>query len=345
MLDLWHYLKEQNKPIVIYGMGNGADAVIDKLISVGGKVSGVFASDDFVRGQSFRGHTVLTYNDIKEKFKKFIVVTAFGSSLPEVKENLLRIASEQELYIADAPVYGKTFFDSSFVSAHKNQLFEVYNSLSDERSKEVFENVVRFKLSGKTDYLFAAEDNETETVKGLLQFPKNATIYDLGAFNGDTAEKFAALWNDYGKIVAVEPSERNFIRLIENTKPLKNIECVNAAIGYLNGNMFFGNEGGRNQSLHGGSKTTKCITIDSLAEKYGKPDFIKFDIEGEELNGIIGGEETIKKYKPALMISAYHRSEDIITIAKKVLSLRNDYKVYFRRFPCIPCWDSYFIFI
>ena len=345
MLDLWHYLKKQNKPIVIYGMGNGADAIIDKLSSVGVEVAGIFASDEFVRGQNFRGHTVLTYDDIKAKFKNFIILTAFGSSLPSVKDRILKLASEQELYIADAPVYGKTFFDDSFVSAHKNQLLEVYESLSDTRSREVFENVVRFKLSGKPEFLFAAEDDEINTIKTLLPLFDNATIYDLGAFNGDTAEKFSTIWKNYGKIVAVEPSEHNYNRLVVNTKQLRNIEYVNAAIGYLNGNMFFGNEGGRNQSLHAGSKTTRCITIDSLCQRFGKPDFIKFDIEGEELNGIIGGEETIKKYKPALMISAYHRSEDIITIAKKVLSLRDDYRLYFRRFPSVPCWDTYYIFV
>ncbi len=344
MTDLWQTLKSKNKPIVIYGMGNGADAVIDKLSSIGVDISGVFASDDFVRGQTFRGHTVKTLSDIETQLDDFIVVTAFGSTLGSVRENIIRISKRHELYIADAPVYGKTFFDSGFVQAHKLILEKVYSSLSDKRSKHVFENIVKFKLSGKIEYLFASEDSEESTFKELL--PNRAdTIFDLGAFIGDTAEKFATLWPDYKKIIAVEPSEKNFSRLLKTAEHLRNTECVNAAIGYLNGNMFFGDEGGRNQSLHGGSKSTTCITIDKLCEKFGFPSFIKFDIEGEELNGIIGGEQTIKNHKPVLLVSAYHRSEDLITIPQKILSLRDDYKMFLRRFPCIPCWDTYYIFV
>ena len=28
---LWQYLKKQTRPIVLYGMGNGADAILDRL--------------------------------------------------------------------------------------------------------------------------------------------------------------------------------------------------------------------------------------------------------------------------------------------------------------------------
>ena len=345
MDDLWNTLKHKNKPIFIYGMGNGADAVISKLYSVGAGFEGVFASDSFVRGQSFHGKTVKTYSEVCAEYDDFVVVTAFGSPLPEILENIERISKERELYIADAPVYGNTFFDNSFVSTHKKDIEFVYKHLAESRSAEVFENVVRFKLSGKPEYLFAAEDSEDDSLRKIFKMNRGATIFDLGAFIGDTAEKFAEFWPDYGKIIAVEPNEKNYIRLVKTSEKLKNVECVNAAIGYLCGSIFFDGEGGRNQIAHRGNQITKSLTIDALCEKYGKPDFIKFDIEGEELNGIIGGEKTIKEHKPAMLVSAYHRSEDIINIPKKVLALRQDYKVYVRHFPCIPCWDTYYLFV
>ena len=36
-LDLWDYLKAVKKPILIYGMGNGADKIISVLSSVNHK--------------------------------------------------------------------------------------------------------------------------------------------------------------------------------------------------------------------------------------------------------------------------------------------------------------------
>ena len=52
---LWQYLKKQTRPIVLYGMGNGADAILDRLDRLDIPVNAVFASDEFVRGQVFRG--------------------------------------------------------------------------------------------------------------------------------------------------------------------------------------------------------------------------------------------------------------------------------------------------
>ncbi len=343
--DLWHSLKTHKKPIYIYGMGNGADLILDKLASVGVNVQGIFASENFVRGQSFRGFKVEKYSDVIQKQKNIIVLTAFGSQLNDVIDNVKNIANEQELYVPDAPVYGSTFFDSDFFNRHKKELSAIKNSLADERSKNVFENIIRFKLSGDINLLFSIEDNENKELENILKLEPNSRIYDLGAFIGDTAEKFANLCPKYGEIIAVEPDEKNFSKLLTNTVNMRNFYCVNSAIGYLNGRVFFGGEGGRNQTVHVGKKNVSAITVDALCQKYGKPDFIKYDIEGEELNGIIGAENTIKKFKPKLMISAYHRSEDIISIPQKVLSLRNDYKVYIRHFPYIPCWDTYYFFV
>lgn len=344
-LDLWHSLKLKDKPILIYGMGNGADAIIEKLKKTDVQIDGIFASDEFVRGQSFHGFKVATYQEMKQKYCSFIVLVAFGTGRKDVISNVLKIASEQELYIPDAPVYGKTFFDDEYYNTHLNELHAIKDKFYDKRSINVFDNIIEYKKSGKIKPLFESEDCEDSAFNDIIQLSKNNRIFDLGAFTGDTAEKFSKYCPDYKEIIAVEPSQNNFNRLTENTKNMRDIKYENSAISYLNGTIFFGEEGGRNQSVYNGKNAVNSVTIDFLCKKYGKPDFIKFDIEGEELNGLIGGEETIKEYKPKLMISAYHRSEDIISIPNKVLSLRDDYKMFIRHFPCIPCWDTYYIFI
>ena len=55
---LWDYLRQTEKKIVLYGMGDGAEKLLDEFDRLGIKCTGVFASDDFVRGQSFRGFKV-----------------------------------------------------------------------------------------------------------------------------------------------------------------------------------------------------------------------------------------------------------------------------------------------
>ena len=75
MKDLWNYLKEANKPIVLYGMGNGADKIISVLNRYGIKISGVFASDGFVRQKVFHGFNVTDYKTAKETFGSTFLVT------------------------------------------------------------------------------------------------------------------------------------------------------------------------------------------------------------------------------------------------------------------------------
>ena len=62
--NVWDFLKNDNKPIMIYGMGNGAEKIISTLDTYGVKVSEIFASDEFVRGHSFLGYKVLKYSDM-----------------------------------------------------------------------------------------------------------------------------------------------------------------------------------------------------------------------------------------------------------------------------------------
>ena len=341
--DIWNYLKHSEKPILLYGMGNGAELIIERLSVDNVKISGVFASDEFVRGQSFRGFKVMTYTEAEEKFDDFIVLTAFGTSDQYMVNKIISIAKKHELYIPDVPVCGRTVFDFEFYESNKYRIDSISKKFADECSLDVFNSVVRFKYSASPSLLFSTEDDEEETIKTLIKLKKDAVIYDLGAYIGDTAEKFANTYPDYGKIVAVEPDRRNFTRL--SATPLRDVFPVNAAVSFLNGTVRFGDEGGRNQTVSNGDAVVESVTIDSLCEKFGPPDFIKFDIEGQELNGLIGGEKTISEHRPALMISAYHRSEDIITIPEKVLSLNSDYKMYIRHFPCIPCWDTYYIFV
>ena len=58
--DLWQVLAEANKPIVMYGMGNGADKILDVFSKRGISVADFFASDGFVRYKQFHGKTVVS---------------------------------------------------------------------------------------------------------------------------------------------------------------------------------------------------------------------------------------------------------------------------------------------
>ena len=113
--DLWRYLQSQaGRPILLWGMGDGADKVLDVCAEYGIAVADVFASDGFVRGQSFRGRRVLSFGEARATYGDcMIVLLAFGSRRPDVLDNIRHVAAQCELYIPDVPVSGGALFTAS----------------------------------------------------------------------------------------------------------------------------------------------------------------------------------------------------------------------------------------
>lgn len=342
--DLWEYLKTATKPIVLYGMGNGADKIISVLEQKGITFNGIFASDGFVRNKQFHGMKIESYDELKKRFGDMIVLLCFGSSRPEVLANVKRIALEQELYAPEVPVIGGGLFDLAYYVAHKAEFDKIYCALADETSKHTFQCLLKYKISGKTEYLFESEVSVDEPYENILTPRPDEIFLDLGAYNGDTALDFAARFTDYRKIIAVEPDRKTFQKLCKNTENLRDIERHNLCISDFDGLGKFGMKSGRNSAVSNSGEETQFCTIDSLLDGR-EVSFIKMDVEGEENRALQKAEQTISQYKPRLLVSAYHRTEDFLELPKTVLSIRDDYRIYMRHFPSLPAWDTVYYFI
>ncbi len=341
MTDIWNYLKSSDKPIVLYGTGNGADKIYARLLRDNIKISGVFASDGFKKGKEFGGFTVTSYTELKSQFPNMIILVCFGSHLDSVIENIRRLEKENELYLPDVPVCGGEIFDLDFARKHRGELETVYNMLDDDLSKRVFSNTVYFKLTGKSEFLYEIETPRDE-VFSLLNL-KNESFLDLGAFNGDTVEEFIKYCPDYKDIVAVEPDGRNFKKLTANTKGIKDITLLNKAVSKNNGVISISKNKGRGNSVSGVTVDIECTAIDEIAKLF-TPTFIKMDVEGAEADAIEGGKCTIAK-APKMHIAAYHKSEDLYAIPLKIKELNPSYKIYMRKHKALPAWDINYIFI
>ncbi len=337
MRDIWQKLKNSNKPIVLYGMGNGAEIMVRELEKHGISVSGFFASDDFVRGQSFMGKRVMKFSEAKEIFPEMIALVSFGTQRQEVIDNILSL--DCPVYAPEVPVVGEETFNLQFAQKHKAEIEQVYSLLADDFSKKVFEEIIQYKLDGEISHLIKAETTEEEMMS-LFNFNDNEAILDLGAYNGDTVLKFTSLLGKWNKVYALEPDEKNFKKLIKNTEHLQNIVYINKAVSDKCENVFFKSAGGRNSRL-GEGKEIPAISIDSLNEGFT---FIKMDVEGQEAAAIQGAVGTLKQ-RPKMLISAYHRSEDIFKLPLLVHKINPEYKIYLRHLKYIPAWDTNYCFV
>ena len=98
MTDLWQYLKKADKPVYLYGMGNGADKILDTLDALNVKASGVFVSDGFVRDKIFRGFKLKSYSQVCDQTDDFIVLVSFGTSLTVVSRLLCPYSIEDKTF-------------------------------------------------------------------------------------------------------------------------------------------------------------------------------------------------------------------------------------------------------
>ncbi len=353
--DLWEHLAKTNKSIVLYGMGNGADKILDACAHKGITVRDCFASDGFVRKKCFHGMEVKAWDDIKRIYgaENVIVLLSFGTSRPEVLENILRIATECELYAPDVPAFGDGLFDRAFFDAHKTEIDAAYELLSDEESKRIYENVLLFKLTGKISYLLEAESDPQKMMHDLVRPTSLKTTADLGAYNGDTVrELLDACGGSIQRIYALEPDARNFKKLAAYAETEERARVLPHCVGAWSERttLFFEDSGNRNASL-GQNRShsldirpakVKEIAVDTLDHllQGERVDYIKYDVEGSEKEALLGSVQTIRSCSPTLLVSLYHRNEDIFALPLLLHALFPNYKNYYlRRLRGIPAWD------
>lgn len=337
MKTLYERLQETDKPILMYGMGNGADKILAVLSDYGIEVADFFASDGFVRGHSFHGKRVLSYSEAKEKYGEFIVLLSFASSRPEVIELIKQVASEQELYAPDVPVSGHTLFTIDFYNQNKDKFDLVRSLFADERSKAVFDKVIEYKLTGSLSPLFDSECDPDEPMRDILSVNKYKVVCDLGAYNGDTARQILSLNNNIEKIYALEPDRRTFKKLSAYAEGEPRVIPLNFGAWDKEETLAFSDQGNRNSGVGTGKGTADLSPLDLLVNE--KVDYIKYDVEGSEKEAINGARNIILRNKPEMLISLYHRSEDLFALPLQIHKLNPDYKMYLRRFPYIPAWD------
>ncbi len=348
--DFWSNIRREERPIVVYGMGNGGDKLVSRLSLYGVSVADFFASDGFVRGQHFHGKRVLSFSEIKEKYERFVILVSFGSHLSSVVDTVYRLSEEYEVYIPDMPLAGDTYFDAAFYRAHYGEIARAYTLLKDEGSRALFANVIRYKLTASPTYLQKAVLFEDE--RALLGFSTLRSAVDVGAYRGDTLRDLYENAPCLKELYALEPDRKNFAKLSKYAETLSDkirVFCHHTAAWDTDGSLFFAVSGNRNAAVlkldgHFSSHEHKVEEINSskidTIISGRKIDYIKYDTEGAEAEALRGSACVIAEQTPALLISAYHRSEDIFTLLLWLAdNFEEKYDFYFRRRDCIPAWD------
>ncbi len=338
-ISVWQFLKNTDKPIIIYGMGNGADKVLAMFEKYGVKCSGVMASDDFVRGQSYRNFTVHRLDYFEKIYNELIIAICFGTQIESVMEHIKALSKKHTVIVPNVPVYGDEIFNDDFLLQNKEKIESAYNLLSDKRSKVVFENAIKFYYSGKLEYLWNITDDKNEIFNYVLCLSSNESYIDLGAYRGDTIDELIHYGGGYNKVIALEPDIKTYNKLCKHIENMPNITAYQKTIWKDERKLCFSNQKGRGSSISSSGALIDTTTIDSLSEGFN-PTYIKIDVEGAEKQALAGGVNTIANIKPKLNVAVYHTFSDLFELILIINAINPEYKFYLRHHPYIPLWDT-----
>lgn len=346
--ECWDRLKNKDKPILIYGMGNGADKILSVFEKNGISVDGFFASDGFVRGHLFHNMRVTSYKEACETFGDFIAVIAFGSSLPDVMNNMRKINAEKECFAPDVPVAGNELFNAEFYIKNEFLIDKARNLFADERSAHDFDEIIKYKLDGKISH-FSIDSPKENALQNILSGGYSAYL-DLGAYNGDTIKETLKFFPEITKATAFEPSPRIFKKLSAFAETLNgiDIDLVNACALDTAKTVGFRDGAGRNSQVLGESEiqahdaksiSVNCISPSEICKYKNEKLLIKLDVEGDERAALSGLRELMSNNECELIVSAYHRSGDIFELPIYIHELLPNHKIFLRKHPYIPAWD------
>ena len=343
-VSLWDELASETRPVFLYGTGNGGDKILAALEKYNVTLTGVFASDGFVRDRYFHGYHVRSYSDVAAEYGDDIVVLlAFGTTLDSVKEFIYSLDRKHDLRIPDVPLYGGELFDRTYFAEHRDILTRTAALFADDVSRKLFYDAVNFRLTGKTAYLTDTGD-AVHSLAELFGGQNIGTMLDGGAFKGDSAAEFIEGIHPE-KILAVEADPKTFVKLSAYAEAESRAEVIpiNAALFDRDGEMEYVSSGSRGSGKDGqnhraSGKTVPMRTIDTICDGTDIA-LIKLDVEGAEESALKGAEKTIRRCRPNMAVSLYHRTDDLYALVNEVHSLLPEHRLYLRRVPCIPMWD------
>lgn len=221
------------------------------------------------------------------------------------------------------------------VCRHLDEIFEAYRLLDDEESRAAYRAYLKGSVTNRIgDYRFAPEPQYW--LEPFTPVEGDVAI-DGGAYDGSTAIDFASRG---AKVYAFEMDRKNYERCLSRAEEF-NFTIENMGLGSEERTASYASVGfgsymlsEARESKGSTVESARFTDIDTYVRKKNLPrvDYIKLDIEGAELDCLKGAAKSIVRWKPKLAISAYHKPEDIWTLAPFIRSLRADYKFAFRHY-------------
>jgi len=335
-----NYLKnlnqiDLNSSIYIYGSGTFGRSFYFSIKAFRPDINILGFLDSKRNGELFE-LSVIKVNDFANSKKNYhnIIICADSIHWITIVNILNEIGIKSYLVNLywDFDVYGKK--DISKYNRYKHLIKKVRNIFINQEDKMVWDTITFSMSNNNIERSFEYWDehkDKTDYYKSM-EFNNGDVVINGGAAFGNDTQYFDDQVGDNGIVYAFDPnmSENNNVKS-------QSIKIIPKVLWNKTTQVSFIMDGTRSRIINDKNKThaiLPAITIDDFVnnQQLDRLDFIKLDVEGVEMNVLNGGIVSIKKFRPALAISIYHKLEDFFDIPIFLNELLADYVFHIKYF-------------
>lgn len=359
---------DEYRKIVLFGAGQDAKWIYSQIPDAPKRIISVV---DFIVENSrrnvneFEGYKVKHYSKENSIFDSDVaLVFGIGSwnivSLCNELIDYIGGNANERLFIPNMYVSLRTFcrpkrFWNEIRISYSDEKYQMVSELfDDEESKKIFDRLVSgcswdspndmyqiVNYSSIKDMLYFSEDYWCTYKFSKEKHGENATIIDGGAYIGDSIVPICnAIPEKNVRYYAFEPGDYcdNIEETWKNSRICGTLNIFKCGLGKENKVVSFSESDVENGGYFDDDNSSSSLdnlvdikAIDNAELEISGQLYIKFDIEGSELEALEGAKKTIQKNKPIMAICVYHRKNDLVNIPLYINELLPDvYKFYLR---------------
>lgn len=320
-------LPEVKGPVALWGAGSTGRLVAATLRSRGVEIAAVTDNDSWRHGDEFCGAPIVP-PFLLSRLDPLPVFICYPQSWHTAMQ--LRQMGFDEYYVVADPLEWPAYP----VLDHADEILAVYDLLADSESKTNYLSAIRMRQEGSGAYSLVAPYIQYKHPRAKPLAGDN--IINGGGFVGHTADNFVRTTQRQCRIWSFEPCREVFAELEANIARFNISDIVTPANMALwnsrteltlnSPNPFNGNS-----SINAaGCQKVNAISIDAFAADNGidRIDLIELDVEGSESKALNGAIRTIRRFRPRLHISVYHKPAHLWSLALWVRDLGLGYTMY-----------------
>lgn len=330
----------RGKGAYLYGAGVQKLHTVRFLQKHGLKIHAIL--DTFQQG-SYEGIPILRFEDffLTNPDPESWFVISSPSVEKDIRETLERHFPAENIFLFETTPYVEWIPDveeyRAYLVEHWSELSRMYDALADEQSQKTFINIIKGRISGKTNYFREIYAPDKYYPKDILRLSEGEVLAEVGSYDGTTLLEFLEHCPDYKTAYCFEP-DRNNLRVlkkaVEKVQQNQKIKIITQGAWDCRTTLCFSNSDGATNLSHiaeGAPLNDACIEVVTIDDTICEPiTYMTVSINGSELRALYGAKQQITKNRPKLAVCVSYSGEAMLDLWNYLRELVPEYRFYLR---------------